>query len=69
MPIQTDGSVYHMVVQPFSRMKTDAEYDSAKRPVTEHADPYGNWSKAPYTAEVNTQTYPAKPHGTAGSDH
>ena len=57
------------MVQPFPVMEPDGEDHGADAPVGEHADPYGDWSKAPDTAQINTQNHTAQPHGAAGGKH
>ena len=57
------------MVQPFPGMEPDGEDHGADAPVSEHADPYGNWSKAPDTAQIYTQNDTTQPHGAAGGNH
>ena len=39
-----------MMVQPLTGMEPDGEDHGPDAPVCEHADPHGDWSKAPDTA-------------------
>ena len=39
-----------MMVQPLTGMEPDGEDHGTDAPVSEHADPHGDWSKAPDTA-------------------
>ncbi|MFQ7714274.1 MAG: hypothetical protein ACLRI8_07775 [Agathobacter rectalis] len=50
-------------------MESGSKYNRTKHPVTSHANPHCNRTKAPYTAEVYAQTYTAKPHCAAGYNH
>ena len=58
-----------MMIQPFSWVESGSKYNRTKRPVTSHANPHCNRTKAPYTAEVYAQAYTAKPHCAAGYNH
>ena len=55
--------------QPFPGMEPDGKDNGAQAPVSEHANPHGNGTEAPDTAEVNAQADTAEPHGAAGSNH
>mgnify|MGYP000279086613 FL=1 len=50
-------------------MESGSKYNRTKHPVTSHANPHCNRTKAPYTAEVYAQAYTAKPHCAAGYNH
>lgn len=57
------------MVEPAAGVEAQRKNDTARCPVGEHADPYGDRSEAPYAAQVNAKAYTAQPHGAAGDDH
>ena len=59
----------YLVLQPFAAVETPGENNPTNSPVRKHSDPDTHRPEAQDTDQENTETEPARPHGTAGGDH
>ena len=65
----TPSFLNYLVLQPFAAVETPGENNPTNSPVRKHSDPDTHRPEAQDTDQENTETEPARPHGTAGGDH